>query len=182
MNPLRPTSRSFPMFRYSRDSMPAREKQNSDLLNNSHGPATAFAHIRVRLRIFRSGVARLCSYRSSPLSVSGRRRWLSEGATPVRSRLAMGIWNQYGLARQVGRESQRANFGGLLSSAYFSAARHDRHIFRCFPREASACCSSSSALGGWQLSGALGRALQTSAIFQRWWRTLLHSRRLPKGR
>src|SRR2546425_8195083 len=60
----------------------------------------------------------------------------------------MGIWNQYRLARQVGRESQRPNFGGLLSSAYFSAARHDRHIFQCPLREASARRGASSAPGG----------------------------------
>src|SRR6266581_2928692 len=80
----------------------------------------------------------------------------------------MGIWNQYRLARQVGPESQRPNFGGLLSSAYFSAARHDRHIFQCPLREASACCSTSSAPGGWQFSGAGAAALPAGAIFQRW--------------
>src|SRR2546430_8854828 len=32
----------------------------------------------------------------------------------------------------------RSNSRGLLSPAYFSAARHDRHIFRCPPRKASA--------------------------------------------
>src|SRR5437879_5803701 len=46
----------------------------------------------------------------------------------------MGIWNQHGLAWQISREGQRTDSGGLLSSAYFSAAWHDRHIFRCSSR------------------------------------------------
>src|SRR3989442_6390657 len=94
----------------------------------------------------------------------------------------MGIWNQYRLARQVGRESQRPNFGGLLSSAYFSAARHDRHMFQCPLREASSCGGASSAPGGRQFSGAAAAALPASAIFQRWRGTLLDGKRLSKVR
>jgi len=79
-------------------------------------------------------------------------------------------------ARVVALHTRQEDGSFLESAQQFSAARHDRHIFRCAAREASACCSPPYAPRGWQLFGIGAAGVPASAILQRWRRPLLDSK------